>query len=196
MRAPALGALELDSIAIGVLAADELVKEAPVTLVAATPSTPGRFLIVFSGPVAEIGYALRKGRSSAKGHLVDELELHVVDDQVIPALRGARPPERPDALGVLETRSAVSAILVADAAAKTARVHLVQVVVSRGLHGKGFVTLAGAVGDVIEASQAAEAATRERGGLFAKSILASPDPELSRRVAAGIWGVLEGNPLY
>jgi hypothetical protein len=52
------------------------------------------------------------------------------------------------------------------------------------------------VGEVLEGARAAESATRERGGLFAQSILPSPDPELSRRVLAGTWGVLEGNPLY
>jgi microcompartment protein CcmL/EutN len=183
-------------VAIGLLCADGLVKEAPVDLVAATPSTPGRFLVVFGGPVAEVDYALRRGRSMAGGHLVDELRLDTVEEQVFPALRGTRVPARADALAVLETRSAVSALLAADTAAKAARVHVVQIVVSRGLHGKGFVTLSGPLGDVTEGVNGAEAKLRDRGGLFAKSVIASPDPVVAQRVYAGEWGLLEGRPLY
>jgi microcompartment protein CcmL/EutN len=195
-RGPALGVLELDSIARGLLTADELVKEAPTRLVAATPSTPGRFLVVFEGEVADVEYAVARGRRIAGESLVDELLLSAVDDQVVPAIRSARRPAEPGAIGVIETRTAASAIHAADRAAKVARVHLVQVVVSRGLHGKGFVTIAGEVGDVEQGVDAGHALAASRGAAVGKVVLANPDAILAERVYAGGWGTLEGAPLY
>jgi microcompartment protein CcmL/EutN len=196
MDGPALAGLELDSVARGLLVADELAKEAPVTLVATTPATPGRFLILFAGAEANVEYALARGRELALPHLVDDLLLAVVDPQLIPALEGPRAPAEPDAIGVLEARSALATLLAADAAAKGARVHLVQVVVSRGLHGKGFVTLAGPVGDVQAGIEAGRAVAERHQGLHASVILSRPDPAIAERVYAGRWGELAGQPLY
>lgn len=195
-RGPALAVLELDSIAQGLVTADEVIKEAPTELLAATPSTPGRFLVVFAGRVADVEYAFRRGRLIAATSLVDELLLSVVDHQVIPAVRAPRRPDVPDALGVVETRTAASAIHAADRAAKSARVHVVQVVVSRGLHGKGFVTLAGEVGDVAHGVSAGHAAAAERGAALSHVVLANPEPALAERVYTGAWGALEGARLY
>ncbi len=196
MSAPALGGLELDSIAHGIRTADEVVKEAPVELTAATPSTPGRFLVLFAGEVAEVEYAMRRGREIAGTHLVDRLFLPIVDEQVIPALGRVRPPESQDAIGILETRTAVSTILSADSAAKAAEVVIVQIVVSRGLHGKGFVTLAGTVADVQAGAEAGRRAAEDVGGAVADIVIPNPDPKLAERIYAGEWGTLEGRPLY
>jgi len=196
MGGPALAGLELDSVARGLLVTDELVKEARVEVVTASPSTPGRFLVLFGGEEANVDYALARGRTLAEATLVDELHLSVVDPQLVPALSGPRPPATDDAIGVLEARSALSTLLAADAAAKRAHVHLIQVVVSRGLHGKGFVTLAGTVGDVEAGLEAgSEIATRHRG-LHAAVVLPRPDAATRARIHAGRWGELAGQPLY
>ncbi len=196
MTPPALGGIELDSIAHGFRTADEVVKEAPVSLIAATPSTPGRFLVLFAGDVAPVEYAWRRGREIAGAHLVGELYLPVVDEQVIPALGRVRPVASPDAVGILEMRTAVSTILAADAAAKAATIRLVQIVVSRGLHGKGFVTLAGQVGDVEAGVDAGRRLAEATGSDVAQVVIPNPDPKLAERIYAGEWGILEGNPLY
>jgi microcompartment protein CcmL/EutN len=195
-RGPALALLELDSIARGLHTADEVVKEAPAHLIAATPSTPGRFLVVFAGEVADVEYAFARGRRIAGEALVDELLLSVVDEQVVPAIRAVRPPASPDAIGVIETRTAASAIHAADRAAKTAHVRIVQVVVSRGLHGKGFVTLAGEVGDVTRGVEAGYELAAASGAAVGRIVLPNPDPALAECVYRGEWGSLEGAPLY
>lgn len=196
MTAPALAILELDSIARGILTADELIKEAPVSLIAATPSTPGRFLVVYAGEVADVEYATRRGKSIAEGSLVDELLLSVVHEDVMPALQGPVRPAAPDALGVVETSTAASAVLAADRAAKMAHIRLVQVVVSRGLHGKGFVTLAGEVGDVVDGVAAGRAAAEDRQARVTEVVIPNPHPDLAERIYRGEWGALLGSALY
>ncbi len=193
---PALGVVELDSIAVGLRTADVIVKEAPVALVLATPATPGRFLIVFGGEVANVSFAFRRGCEFGGAHLVDSLELSVVDPQVPAALAGPRPPERPDALGVVETRTSAAAIVAGDAAAKRAHVHVVQIVVSRGLHGKGFVTLGGAVHDIEAAVDAASGAADARGGHLSRAIIANPDDAIRAVIHRGDWGRWGDVPLY
>lgn len=196
MHGPALAGLELDSVARGLLVTDELVKEARVELVTASPSTPGRFLVLFAGAEADVDYAMARGRSLAEANLVDELHLAVVDPQLLPALEGPRPPETDDAIGVLEARSALATLLAADAAAKRAHVHLIQVVVSRGLHGKGFVTLGGTVADVEVGIEAGREIAGRHLGLHAAVVLARPDEATRARIHAGRWGELAGQPLY
>ena len=48
MEIIALGALEFSSIAIGILALDEMVKIAPVKIIEARTMCPGKYLIVFN----------------------------------------------------------------------------------------------------------------------------------------------------
>jgi microcompartment protein CcmL/EutN len=196
METPALAVLELDSIARGIVTADEVVKRAPVRLLAATPSTPGRFLVVFAGSVAEVEYAFSRGREIASDHLVDRLFLPFADEQVVAAIAEPRRPAAPDAIGVLELRTAATTILAADAAAKAAEVRLVQVVVSRGLHGKGFVTLSGSVSDVEAGVEAGRRLAETQAGAVGHVVIPNPDPALAERVYAGRWGELIGSALY
>ena len=54
MSGPALGLLELESLARGVVVADALVKQAAVHIALAEPVTPGKYLLVFTGAEAEV----------------------------------------------------------------------------------------------------------------------------------------------
>src|SRR4029450_9312350 len=53
----ALALIELDSIASGLRALDALVKKAPVSVLEANLVEPGKFLVLFAGPVGELGEA-------------------------------------------------------------------------------------------------------------------------------------------
>jgi microcompartment protein CcmL/EutN len=188
----ALGIIEVGSVAHGIWVADQLLKEAPVELAAATPSTPGRFFISFWGDEASVAFAHRRGRDVAGTWLVDDLLLSVVDAQVIPALRGPVKPDHPDAIGVFECSTAVGTVEVADAISKGTSISLIEIVVSRGLAGKGFVTLSGAQADVEDARRVAGATA----DLVEAVTIANPDPALLTRVLDGAWGELEGRRLY
>ena len=69
------------------------------------------------------------------------------------------PVEVLGAVGIIETKEAIATVLAADAAAKAAGVHLIEVKTVVG-GGKGYVTLCGSVGDVRTAVAAAVRALR------------------------------------
>jgi microcompartment protein CcmL/EutN len=192
MERVALGLLELDSIARGVFVTDAMVKTAPVDLISATHATPGKFVIVIGGGVAEVEASLAKGLEAGSGHLIDHLFLPQVDLQVFPAIAGNAGVEEIDAVGVIETGTLSSAILAGDAAAKGASIRLLEIKLSRGLHGKGFVTLTGAVSDVEAAVDFGERAARARGFFVSRAVVPRPHAEVARRILAGRWGEIEG----
>jgi microcompartment protein CcmL/EutN len=188
----ALALIELDSVAHGLLAADAMVKTAPVDLLAATHATPGKFVIVIGGGVAEVESSLQKGLLSASGHLIDHLFLAQVDPQVLSAVGRRSAVEDLDAIGVVETGTLSTAILAGDAAAKGAGVRLLDIRLARGLHGRGFVTMTGAVSDVEAGVDLGERAAAAHGFPVMRVVIPRPHEDVLRRLSEGRWGEIEG----
>jgi microcompartment protein CcmL/EutN len=81
----------------------------------------------------------------------------------------------------VETLSVASAIAGADAAAKAARVQVLEIAPGRGIGGKGFFTITGEVASVEAAAAAARIVIDARGYHLRTEILAGPhDAILSR----------------
>jgi len=146
-HSPALALLEFESIAAGYLAADAMAKRAPIAHIVLGSVQPGRLLVLLSGGVAEVEEAAATGRQTADGSLLDEVLLTAVHPGVVDGLLGARQPVT-DALGIVESRSAASAIHAADAGLKGTDVALVELRLSDGLAGKGICFFTGTVSAV------------------------------------------------
>ena len=123
---PALGLLELTSIARGVVVADAALKRAPAVLLSSRTLSGGRHLVVLEGDVASVQEAMAAGREAAGDKLLDRVELAMADDAVWPMLeRGgllasadwADDPAA-EAAVIVETATVSAAIAAADAAAK------------------------------------------------------------------------------
>src|SRR5438094_10350399 len=84
--APALGLVELSSIGRGMATCDAMVKRAPVQVLAARPGSPGKYLVLVCGGVAEVGEAMDAGCARAKEALLDRLFLPQADAQLTLAL--------------------------------------------------------------------------------------------------------------
>ncbi|MGQ0721761.1 MAG: BMC domain-containing protein [Candidatus Eiseniibacteriota bacterium] len=180
----ALGLLETHSIAAGVRAADEVLKAATVHLIEACPISSGKFLVVFSGGVAEVEASLGAGRAVAGDTLADELLLARVHPDVAPAIgRPEGDVKVGAALGIVETTTVASAIIGADAAAKAADVSLLEIAPGRGIGGKGFFTMTGTVGAVQAGVEAARVLVDRRGTHVRTEILTGPEERLARHVA-------------
>ena len=175
---PALALLEFESIAAGYLAADAMAKRAPVARIVAGTVQPGRLLVLLSGGVAEVEEAAEAGRAVAAGSLLDEVLLTAVHPGVIAAMLGKRQPIA-DGLGIVECRSAVSAIHAADAGLKGANVAVVELRLSDGLAGKGICFFTGTVSAVEVAVEIASAVVSPGHFLHAVVI-----PQLSPEIAA------------
>lgn len=182
MLEPALGIVELASIARGIVVVDAMVKRAPVRVVQNHPISPGRHLVVLWGGVAEVEEAMAAGLEAAAHTLVDKLLLPQAHEQLAPLLAGqevARPPL--DAVGVVELTTVASTVLAADAAAKAARITLLDMRLGTGIGGKGFFTMTGDLND-IEAALAAAQAAVEPALLVGTEIIRRPHEDLHRRL--------------
>ncbi len=178
----AIAALETSSIAQGTVAADAMVKTAEVELLELGPLSPGKFWVLIGGEVATVRASFQRGVAVAGETLLDSLFIPQLHEFVIPALRGIAPPQDHDALGVIETLSAASAVVAADRAAKAADVALRDLRLSNGIGGKGVLWLSGAVGDVQAAVEAGRAEALQKGLLARAVVIPRLHPQLKARI--------------
>ncbi|MFA5138641.1 MAG: BMC domain-containing protein [Elusimicrobiota bacterium] len=178
----AVGLLETSSIAKGIEASDVMCKMAQVRLLQAGIISRGKYTLLISGPVGEVESSLRSGAESAGKTLIHQFIIRNVHEQVLPALQARRAVEKLDALGVIETKEAITAVQAADAAAKAAKVHLLEVRTAIG-GGKGYVAMTGEVGAVRTAVGAGIGAVPEDMRL-AHIVIPQPDGQLLATVGS------------
>ena len=100
--------------------------------------------------------------------------------QVLDALDKRCPVEALDAVGIIETKEAIAAIHAADAAAKAAKVHLLEVRSVVG-GGKGYVSMTGEVG-AVRSAVAAGIQVVPQGMLVSHIVIPQPDSQLLNTV--------------
>ncbi len=177
MEVIALGALEFSSIAIGILALDEMVKIAPVRIIEARTMCPGKYLIVFSGEVAAVEYSFNKGFETGKEFIIDSLFLPLIHPDAMRAIGKIIFTNEWEAIGIIETNTVVSGIEAADLAAKTGDVKIIEVRLAIGFGGKSYVKLLGSLDAVQAAMDAGTAKARSKGLLCMSSLIPQPHHE-------------------
>lgn len=145
---PALALLELDSIAVGIVAGDAMAKRSPIDVLYAGTIHPGRYLVLVAGAVADVEEAMEAGAEVAAGSIVDRMLLPDVHEDVVAAMRGTRRVADGEALGVIETRTVASLVTAADAGVKGARVQLLEMRLADGLGGKAYLLFGGPLSEV------------------------------------------------
>ena len=174
----AIGMLEFTSIAAGIEASDKMVKAAEVIPLFMKTVCPGKFLTAISGDLAAVDTSVRIGCQARPESVADWFVIPNIHPEVVSALSGCCKLREQNALGVIETFSASSAVLAADAAAKTASIQLIDVRTALGLGGKGYVLLTGDVGAVQAAVNAGAELASEKALLVGVTVLPRPDPAL------------------
>jgi microcompartment protein CcmL/EutN len=182
MNPVAIAAIETASIAQGMVTADAMVKQAEVEVLEASILSPGRYWIVVGGDVAPVRSAHRRGVEVAGDTLLDQLFIPQLHEGVLPALRGVVPGSEDDAVGVLETLTAASAIVAADDAAKKANIVLRDLRLANGIGGKGVVVLSGNLPDVQAAIEGGRAGAQKRGLLARAVVIPRMDARLRARI--------------
>jgi microcompartment protein CcmL/EutN len=178
----ALAAVETSSIAQGTVVGDAMVKMAEVALVQACTISPGKYWIVIAGEVAPVRASYQRGIDVAADTLLDSLFIPQLHAMVLPALSGTVAAEDHDALGVIETLTAASAIVAADQAAKAAAVTLRDLRLANGLGGKGVLFLTGGLPDVQAAIEAGRAEAVRKGLLSRSVVVPRLHPQMRERV--------------
>ena len=185
-RGPALGILEIGTIARGIVVADAALKRAPAILLSSRAVSGGKHLVMLEGGVAEIDEAMRAGNLAGKEVVLDRLELAHADPQVWPMLGAPvtsldwTDDPGAEAVAIIETRTVCAAIAAADAACKVADVLVRDVRLAFDLAGKAFFTLTGTLDSIEAAVLAATDAAADR--LVGLEVIAQPSPDLRGRL--------------
>ncbi len=178
----AIGMVEYTNVSTGIQAADTLVKTAAVEIIEAQVVCPGKYIVLISGELSAIRAAVDAATVQYGDKLVDSFVLGNVHEGVFPAIYATVEVDNPRALGVVETYSGASAIVAADAAAKTADVTLVELRICRGMCGKSYFIMTGEVAAVQAAIDNGKVAAGDKGMLLDYSITPNPDPKLWEKI--------------
>jgi len=179
---PAIALLEFDSIAIGVRAADAMVKRAPIEVFQVGTVQPGKYIILVGGSVAAVDESRREGLIVGGERVTDEIFLPDVHPQVLAAVNGQRRDDTGDALGILETSAIPTNVAAADKAIKTADVTIVEIRLGDGLGGKGLTLLTGLLHDVQAAIAAGVAVAEKSGVTVRQTVIPIQHGELRGRI--------------
>ena len=184
-RHAALALLEFESVAAGILAADRMVKCAPVALLRCGTVHPGRYLVLVGGSVASTEEAWRAGvdQGEIDRTLRDEVILRDVHPALGDAVLGVRRDLGDEALGVIETTASPALLAAVDAAVKATEVTLAEVRLADDLGGRALALVSGGLTD----TETALAICNESAGnqLLSTTLLPRLDDSLRRVLAAG-----------
>lgn len=175
---PALGMIELNSVARGIVVTDYIAKKAPVEILETHPICPGKYLVLFAGEVGPVEESLKEGVEVGRESVINRLFLPNVHPDVIPAITGSTRIEEFGSVGIIETFSIASCVVAADIAAKTAEVKIVEVRLANGLGGKAFFVMTGELYSVEASVEAAHRFVMSEGALAGKEIIPAPHPDL------------------
>ena len=179
-----IGLLELKSIPIGIETANEMIKAANVQLLTATPTCPGKYIIIINGNVGAVKSSMAVGQKLAGTYLVGHHIINNVHESLPAAILGVTEVEKIAAIGVIETISGLSAVNAGDFAAKAAKVEMLEIRIARGLGGKGFLVFTGEVSSVRSAVKAVANAMGETGEITSHCVIPAPHKDLVKQILA------------
>ena len=173
-----IGLVEVKNVSKGIKITDAMLKSAGITLLQSGSVCPGKYVTIVGGDLSSIKAAVDRAETMADDALIDKFVIGNLGDKVFEAMCGTAENVEKKALGIVETFTAASAILAADAAVKAAMVSLSEVRVARGMAGKCFVSMTGEVADVAAAVEAGAKLAAEEGVLINTEVIANPHPDL------------------
>lgn len=180
--------LEFNSIAVGIVVGDAMVKSSPLGSISAGTVHPGKYLVLVSGDTASVEEAMDIGAAEGGPDLVDSMFLPDVHPAVTAAMTtpDAAAEFGGEALGIVETATVATVIEAADAGVKAAAVDLVAVRLADGLGGKGYALFAGPVAEVEAAVEAAADRATPGGALLHTKIIAQLHDEMADNLRADL----------
>ncbi len=175
---PTIGLLEFKSIAKGMETTDAILKSANVELILATALCPGKYISMITGELSAVKTAIAVGERIGDFFLIDAYVLSNVHKSVMSALTATCEIGSLSAIGVVETMSAVTSVMVGDTAAKASKVDLIEIRIARGLGGKGFVLFSGEIAAVKAAVKACLDKYQMTGEIIYATTISSPSKEM------------------
>ena len=174
----AIGMVEFQTVSTGINGADTMIKTSDVEVMECATVCPGKYIVIISGELSAVKASVDAAKAKFTSKVIDSFVLGNPHDSIFSAIYGATAPEGVEALGVMESFSAATAIVAAEAAAKTALVELIELRLARGMCGKSYLLLTGSVSAVTAAIERAENEASDRGMLLDSSVIPRPDKKL------------------
>lgn len=183
----AMALIEFDGVAAGVLAADRMLKQAPIALLKCGSVHPGRYLVLVGGSVASTEEAHRMGVAVAREHhaLGDEIFLPDPHPMLAAAVAGERVAPEGESVGVVEVSTSPGLLRGLDAALKSVPVDLVEVRLADDLGGRALAVFDGLLPDVQEALRVVADRLGGKATLCGSSLLPRLDETMRDVLAAG-----------
>lgn len=176
--ANAIGMIEYKTVASGMTAADLMVKTAEVEVIEAKTVCPGKYMVLITGDLSSVKAAVDAAATKYPDTLIDSFVLGNPHPSILGAIYGTNEILNRNALGILETYTAASAIVAADVTAKTAIVDLIELRLARGMCGKSYLLITGEVAAVEMAIEKAKTDAAGDGMYLDSSVIANPDAKL------------------
>lgn len=178
----AIAMVEMNNVTSGFLAADLIMKTAAVEVIFAKTVCPGKYLILFSGDISAVKASHDAACKQYASHVADSFVLGNPHESIFDAMLGVPQTDKLQALGIIETYSASSAVTAADIAAKTAIVSLIELRLAVGMCGKSYALITGSVAAVEAAVNHVKEQIKESAMLLDCAVIASPSPDLAKTI--------------
>ncbi len=174
-----LGVAEFRSVALGIKAADTMVKAADIKLVMSQVVCPGKYIVLFYGKLSSVKAALETAEASPFDTvLIDTYLLGNPDPSLFSAIYGMTEKGSPEAVGIIEGYSVASIIGVADEVVKTSPVKLIEIRLARGMTGKSYALFCGELSAVEASMEKAKHTLLENAMYIQSAVIPSPDPQI------------------
>jgi microcompartment protein CcmL/EutN len=174
-----LGVAEYRSVALGIKAADTMLKAADIKLVMSQVVCPGKYIILFSGKLSSVKAALEVAAVSPFDTvLVDTYLLGNPDPSLFSAIYGVTEKGKAEAIGILECYSVASIIGAADEIVKTSPTKLIEIRLARGMTGKSFAIFSGELSAVEASMEHAKNTLVDNGMYLQSAVIPNPDPQI------------------
>jgi len=177
-----IGIVEFRSIAIGIGAVDRIVKSSDVRILDAKSICPGKYYIVFTGSVSAVTNSMNVVIEENGNFLIDWAVLNNIYPEIFTSLNQTSQIKDLKAIGIIETLTAPSIFVAADAAVKATSVDLVEIRIARAIGGKNICIINGEVSSVSESVRVGIQYAEEKGFLVDSQVIASPHKDLYRAI--------------
>ncbi len=178
----AIGMVEFTTVSAGITGADTMIKTAEIDVIESTTVCPGKYIVIITGELSAVKASVEAAKKLKPEKVIDSFILGNPHESIFPAIYGTTTPEKPEALGVIESYSAASAVVAADTAAKTSLVDLIELRLAKGMCGKSYLLITGTVSAVQAAIEKSENEMSEKGMLLDYSVIPSPDEKLWQNI--------------
>ncbi len=145
---PAIALIESSSIAIGILAGNEMLKKAPITVIKSGTVHNGKYLNLIGGSVASVEESFTTGLAIGADDIIDSMILPNVHQQLHDVILGLRRQCQQESLGIIEASTVSTMIKATDAGVKGADVNIVEIRLADDIGGKSFTIFNGTIEEI------------------------------------------------